>query len=256
MTALGKQRRPNAKLYNSARNVHHAEIASRRKVKLMEAADLYREHVLNAVVEATPEGHWRRLAALAQFTYGEAFSAVLTDLALVQDQRPQKLYQERYFKMEHSLMTAARESGMSASSKLIGTNMCHYAYVAAGGIGMTQSYVPISGEMPSPAAFRKQLAEVAQFERSSRLDLGDEPSDLLLPKEIIGIVLHSPVGRRFTKEDQQLGAIGFFVPYRDYRGWAVGLPLQEIMSAYKPADAREDRATGTRRKIGKTGTAE
>lgn len=222
----------------------------------MDPADLYREYVLRRVVEATPEALWRRLSALAKFIYGEAFGIVSTDPALIDDQRPQKLYQERYFKMEHALMTAARESGVSASSKLIGTNLCHYAYAATNGVGMTQSYVSVSGEMPSPAAFRKQLAEVARFERAPRLDLGDEPAELILPNEITGIVLHSPVGRKFSKDDQQLGAIGFFVPYRDYRGWAVGLPLVEIMSAYKPVAEREDRAAPIRRKIGKTGTEE
>lgn len=222
----------------------------------MEAQDLYREHVLARIIEDMPAQFWRRLGELAKFNYSEAYSAVLADPALIPEQRPQKLYQERYFKMEYGLLAAAREAGVPASSKLIGTNLCHYAYAGVGRIAMTQSYVAVSGEMPSRAEFRKQLAEVSQFERAPRFDLGDEPSELLLPKLISGIILHSPAGRHFTEQDQQLGAAGFFVPYRDYKGWAVQLPLVEIISAYTPSEEREDRAAPTRKKIDKTGTGE
>ncbi|MGI8569957.1 MAG: hypothetical protein ACR2KT_13290 [Methylocella sp.] len=113
----------------------------------MEAADLYREHVLAKIVADTPQALWRRLAELAQATYSEAYSAVVADPAVVEDQRPQKLYQDRYFKMEYALLTAAKEAGVLASSKLIGTNLCHYVYAGKAGIGMTQSYVQVSGEM-------------------------------------------------------------------------------------------------------------
>jgi hypothetical protein len=222
----------------------------------MEVQDLYRDQVLSRIVGNMPETFWRRLVELAQRAYPETYSAVTTDPELVVDQRPQKLFQDRYFKMESVLMTAAREAGVPASSKLVGSNRCYYCYASIGGVGTTQSYVPVSGEMPTPAAFRRQLAEMTQFEREPRLDLGDESTSILMPTVVSGIVLHSPTGRAFTAAQQMLGAIGFFVPYRDYSGWAVELPLLEIISAYKPQDKREDRAAPKRKKIGKTGTEE
>ncbi len=222
----------------------------------MEVQDEYKEFVLTVLTEDTPLTLWQRLGEKSRFTYGESFSGVAGDVSLLDEQRMQKLFQERYFKMEHALITTAKESGVRASAKLIGINLCYYAYAARGRIGFTQSYVQISGEMPSPAAFRKQLAEMAAFERDSRLDLGDEPSELLLPKKIRGIILHSPVGRNFTENDQALGAIGLFVPYRDYSGWAVELSFNEIISAYKPVEMRDDRAAPVRKKIEKTGTEE
>jgi hypothetical protein len=124
-------------------------------------------------------------------------------------------------------------------------------------IGVTQSYVPVSGEMPKPAAFRKQLAEMAEFERILRLPLSDEPIELVTPKAVMGVLLHSPVGRRFSEDDQKLGAIGLFVPYKDYSGWAVELALPEIFAAYTPVEKREDRAAPSRKAApGKTGTEE
>src|SRR5229473_3838501 len=149
-----------------------------------------------------------------------SFSGVKADQTLLDEQRQHKLYQERYFKMEYELVSAARDTGLSASANLIGTNLCHYAYVAHGRVGMTQSYVAVSGEIPKPAAFRKQLAEMAEFKRVLRLPLSDEPFELVTPKSVFGILLHSPVGRRFTAEDQTLGALGFFIPYEDCSGWA------------------------------------
>jgi hypothetical protein len=227
------------------------------KVKPMELEDQYREHVLTRIIEVTPQKFWRGLADRAQFTYGEAFAQVEADASLVDDQRHQKLFQERFFRMEHALMTAASDAGVPGSSKLIGANQCWYVYAATGGVGMTQNYVPVSGEMPTPAAFRKNLAKVANLQRQSRLDLGDETVELVLPKETNGIVLHSPAGRAFSEAEQKLGAIGFFVPYADYSKWAVQLPLIEILSAYKPIEGRQDKAAPIPKKAGKddkTGT--
>ena len=104
----------------------------------METEEHYRSFALSAVVSDTPVTYWQRIVERSRFTYGESFSNVKTDPALLDEQRPQKLYQERYFKMEFELISAARETGVAASAKLIGTNLCHYAYVARGRVGMTQ----------------------------------------------------------------------------------------------------------------------
>jgi hypothetical protein len=237
--------------------VHYPEIASHIKDKPMEAGE-YREFVLSTVVADTPHAFWHRLAERTKFAYGDAYSSVAGDPSLLEEQRSQKLFQERYFKLEYGLISAARESGVPASAQLIGTNLCYYAYAGRGRIGLTQSYVQVSGDMPSPAAFRTQLAEMAEFTRTSRLDLGDEPRELILPKQVFGVVLHSPVGRKFTEGDQKLGAMGFFVAYKDYSGWAAQLAVSEILAAYKPAavEERDDRAAPTRKPIKKSGAEE
>lgn len=222
----------------------------------MTPEDFYRQSVLDAIIADTPEAFWRRTGERAQFVYGDSYAAVEADPALLPEQRLQKLYQERYFKMEHALITVGSETGMPGSAKLVGINQCYYAFAAKGRIGITQSYVPLSGDMPKPAAFRKQLAEMAEFERALRLPLDDEPIELVTPKSVMGILLHSPVGRRFNKDDQNLGTLGFFVAYKDYSGWAVQLALAEILAAYVPVEKREDRAAPLRKTASKTGTEE
>jgi hypothetical protein len=224
----------------------------------MTPEDSYRRFVLEAIVADTPEAFWRRATDRTQFVYGESYTSVATDPALLPEQRMQKLYQERYFKMEHALIAIGNETGVAASAKLVGINQCHFAYAGRGRIGLTQSYVQVSGEMPKPAEFRKQLAEMAEFERILRLPLSDEPVELITPKSVMGILLHSPIGQRFSEADQKLGELGFFIAYKDYSGWAVQLAMPEILAAYAPAEKREDRAAPIRKtgtETGKTGTA-
>jgi hypothetical protein len=213
----------------------------------MTPEDHYRQFVLEAVVNDTPEAFWRRVTERTQFVYGDSYTSVATDPALLPEQRMQKLFQERFFKMEYALIAVGNETGVPASAKLIGINECHYAYAAKGRIGVTQSYVQVSGEMPKPAAFRKQLAEMAEFKRILRLPLSDESVELVTPKAVMGILLHSPIGKRFSEAEQKLGALGLFIPYDDYSGWAAELAIPEILAAYAPAETREDRASPTRK---------
>ena len=219
----------------------------------MEPQEHYREVALTAILEDMPKKWWEALEDRSRFAYGDSFSAVKSDKSLLDDQRQQKLYHERYFKMEYELISVSKENGVPASATLIGENLCHYAYAGRGRVSATQSYVPISGDMPKPAAFRKQLAHMADFQRVLRLPFDDEPFELVTPKSVFGILLHSPVGRRFTEDEQKLGALGYFIPYKDFSGWAASFAVAEIIAAY-PVETREDRAAPIRKKAGKTGT--
>jgi hypothetical protein len=70
----------------------------------MTPEDHYRQFVLEAIVADTPEAFWRRATERTQFVYGDSYTSVATDPALLPEQRTQKLYQERYFKMEYALI--------------------------------------------------------------------------------------------------------------------------------------------------------
>jgi hypothetical protein len=216
----------------------------------------HKQFALEVIIADTPESFWQRAAERTQFVYRDSYSGVATDPALLPEQRMQKLWQERYFKMEHALIAVANEIGLPASAKLIGSNQCHYAFAGRNRFGLTQSYVQVSGDLPKPANFRTQLAEMAYFMRESRLPLGDEPIELITPKAVMGILLHSPVGKRFSEDEQKLGALGLYIPYRDYSDWAVRLAIPEILAAYAPAEKREDRAAPTRKTAAQTGTTE
>jgi hypothetical protein len=229
------------KLYKSGRNVHCPLVAPQIKELSMQASEQRRAHVLRLVTEALPESFWTGYQQRAQSIYRDAFSSVDADPRLNKSQRLSKLWQERHYQMEWLLINEAKANGVPASDTLIVENRCAYALAGHGGVKMTQKYVPSCGQMPSPAKFRKQLAAVNSFDSQPYFLFGDQPAELVLPSQLSGIVLHSPVGDKFNAEDQSLGSIGFYVPYDDFKDWAVNLTIAEIVAAYKPIEQREDR---------------
>lgn len=224
----------------------------------MTAEDQYRQHVLSIITRTTPASFWAGYRDRARSLYLDAYGQVKADPRLNPSQRLSKLWQERHYAMEWLLIDEAGQQGVPASDRLISENNCSFALAGQGGLRMTQKYVRNAGSLPSPAKFLKQLAAVNSFYRQGgRLLLGDEPEELVMPMEISGIILHSPVGPRFTEDHQALGSIGFYVAYDDFRSWAVQLSFAEIMSAYGAGvQEREDRVRPTLRLVPKTGEAE
>ncbi|MGF1611978.1 MAG: hypothetical protein ACFCUQ_21450, partial [Kiloniellales bacterium] len=158
--------------------------------------------------------------------------SVNSDPTVVNEQRLDKLYQDRHFRMEQLLLALAADHGLDGSPRLLEDNNRHYVYVASGAVGMTQSYVPAIGAMPKPAKFRERLAAMGQIGRSPRLDFGDEPSGLLKVKEFYGLVAHNPAGKHFAEDQQRLGLIQFCVPFDDFSEWALELTIEEILAGY------------------------
>jgi len=224
----------------------------------MDADEQRRAHVLEILAGSMPASFWTGYQQRARSLYRDVFNAVDADPRLNKSQRLSKLWQERHYAMEWLLIDEAKVNVVPASATLIAENRCAYALAGQGGVKMTQKYVPSSGQMPSPAKFRKQLAAVNSFDRQGSLLLGDEPTELVLPSQLSGIVLHSPVGWDFTEDQQSLGSIGFYVPFDDFKDWAVELTFAEIVAAYKPGEVREDRVKPALRpqEIKKTGSEE
>jgi hypothetical protein len=217
-----------------------------------------REHTLEVLAASAPETFWRGLQDRTRTLYRGEYAEVASDPRLNDSQRLNKLWQDRHFRMEWLLADEANKCGLPASARLIEKNGCAFTLVSAGGVTMTQKYVASQGDMPSAAKFRADLAAINDFHRQRHLLLGDEPQELFLPKEINGILLHSPVGPRFSEEHQALGAMGFFVPDQACKEWAVELTLAEIIAAYAPAIDQADRVKPVLRKPDdkKTGSEE
>ncbi|MCH8097939.1 MAG: hypothetical protein IID53_12760 [Proteobacteria bacterium] len=93
--------------------------------------------------------------------------------------------------------------------------------------------------MPKPARFRERHAAMSNIPKFPRLDLGDEPPEVLLGKDFYGLLAHNPVGKRFTEHEQRLGMMQFCIPVNDCSGWAVELAIEEIVSAYQVAAPAE-----------------
>lgn len=174
-------------------------------------------------------------AFLTRQAYIDVYSQIANDPNMVREQRIDRLRQDRHFRMEHVLSSLADRHGIAKSHTLLAENSQHYVYAAKGDIGMTQSYVPAIGELPKPARYWERLASMNNI---PRLDLGDEPPEVLIGKQYYGLIAHNPIGRKFDTDAQKLGMVQFCVPSQDSKMWALELSIEDLTSAY-PEDKKD-----------------
>ena len=179
----------------------------------------------------------------ARSLYPDLFSEVRANPRLNDSQRLSVLWQDRHFAMEWLLGDEARQNGVPASASIIPRNKCFFMLAGEGPVRLVQNSVRELGSMPRPARVRRQLASINAFEHDLSLDLIEEERPFRAPSEITGIILSSPVGPTFREDHQALGAIGLYVPYDDFSGWAVSLTLAEIVASYEAPAEREDNVT-------------
>lgn len=200
-----------------------------------------RKFVLTAIVRDVPSGFWSDGLTQARLVYLDAFHEVAADSRILPEQRRDMLLQMRHFRMQHMLSSLAEKHGLARSPTVLAENARAIAYVAKGDIGMTQAYVSDIGAMPQPAKFRERFAAKMAL---PRLDLGDEPAEVMIGKYFYGLLAHNPVGSRFTEDDQKLGTMQFCLPAGDCKAWAVELTIPEIVQAYEAVTpiAKPDRS--------------
>ena len=203
----------------------------------MDAYERLRATAITMIVRDIPLTFWSDLRALAIIGYADVFAAVDADKNILPSQKIDDLLQRRHFRMEKLIVDLAIRHGLSHSTSVIPQNSRHHAYVFSGDVAMTQSYVQAIGSLPQPAKFREQLANSMDL---PRLDLGDEPEDAFVMRNIYGLIAHNPIGRRFHVEEQKLGMIQFCLPASDCRAWAVEFTVTEILEAYPAAPKRDD----------------
>lgn len=208
----------------------------------MDIRDIQRDQILQLITEDIPQAFWDELGATARALYSGVYQEIAEDPDYLAAQKPNMLWQQRHFRMEALVAKIAKSNDVPVSEEPIISNKCAYAYLCPGRIAITQSYVSDTRKLPRPAAFRRQHAAMNLFSVEPQLDLGDKIVEISEPKQVNGILIHSPVGFKFDDESQKLGTLGFFVPNYDYTDWIVNLSLTELLAAYKPVTKREDRA--------------
>lgn len=202
----------------------------------MDACERLRATAVTMIVRDIPLEFWSDLRALAIIAYADVFAAVDADKNILPSQKIDDLLQRRHFRMEKLLVDLAIRHGLLHSTSVIPQNSRHHAYVFNGDVAMTQSYVQAIGSLPQPAKFRERLASSMDL---PRLDLGDEPQDAFVMRNIYGLIAHNPIGRRFHIEEQKLGMIQFCLPANDCRAWAVEFTVTEVLDAYPTAPQRD-----------------
>ena len=81
-------------------------------LKLMESDEWYRDITLEIITREMPQRLWRRIMERWRSAYMDVFSSVRADSMLLDEQRIQKLYQDRYFRLENDLIAAATDVGL------------------------------------------------------------------------------------------------------------------------------------------------
>lgn len=188
--------------------------------------------IVTTIVRDVPKQFWADLRGGARQAYADVFAQIAADPNILDEQRIDRLRQDRHYRMEHLLSSLCDRHGIVKSHTLLAENSQHYVYAVSGVIGMTQSYVPTIGELPKPARYWERLASANDV---PRLDLGDEPPEVLIGKSYYGLIAHNPVGKRFDANEQKLGMIQFCVPSKDGKAWAVELAMEELTAAYPEA---------------------
>jgi len=212
-----------------------------------------RGYILEQAVVNVPRGFVEEYADRARRAYAEMYAEVAASSTTLEHQRLFKLNQDRCFRMDWELYTAAKAHGLVATANLLPENQWYHAYTVTGSFGITQSYVQALGDLPQPAKFRERLAEAA---RCPRLPF-DDPEEIFAVKDFYALFAHNPVGRTFSEEHQRLGSLMFCVPSKDMRSWAADISVPELLSLYPAAKvarkasraptwkSREKRETGT-----------
>jgi hypothetical protein len=196
--------------------------------------ELLRQYVIAQALINIPRAFLADVHDRILRAYPDKFAEVAFDKTCIPEQRIFKLVQDRCFRIDWELMEAAKAHGLITTSRLLPLNKWQHTFVSAGAFGLTQSYVQRMGDLPQPAKFRDELAEAA---RCPQLPL-DDPAEIYQPRQFYALFGHNPVGREFTAEKQQLGALMFCVPHRDMKSWAVEISVPELIAEY-PAETKE-----------------
>lgn len=69
-----------------------------------------------------------------------------------------------------------------------------------------------------------------------QFDFGDVDPKIFTVAKLSGIVIHSPVGKKFDEENQRLGFLNFAIPDDTYRTWGLNIPVIEIIARFEHAE--------------------
>ncbi|MEE4379009.1 MAG: hypothetical protein V2J55_16075 [Candidatus Competibacteraceae bacterium] len=182
------------------------------------------------IVSSIPRGFWEDIRGSAKQAYRDVYAEVKADPNVVDEQRLNKLHQDRHFRMENVFLSLAQKHNLDYSAALIERNKRTYVYVVTNSIGITQAYVKRIGDRPNPARYRESLARVSAV---PRLDLGDDPISICMPKQFYGLITHNPLNhRKFDESSQQLAMMQLCIPTLDSKKWAYEFSIEEVLAMY------------------------
>lgn len=189
------------------------------------------------VLRDTKMPFWRGIQNSMEWAYDESFQAVTNDTRILEDQKPAKLLDERFYVAERALRQIAAETGMISTVQKISANDWNYTLVRGGAVAMVQCYVQTPSEMARPAKFREAMSAMNTFLSAPQFDLGDINPKVFDLSAINGILIHGPIGKKFEASDQRLGFLNFAVADESYRTWGLNIGVAEIIARFEQNEA-------------------
>lgn len=198
-----------------------------------------RAAVLNTITATVPLTVWSDLGDGVPWAYAEAFDSNKLDPRVLPQQARFKATNDRHFFMEHAISRVADHSGATFIPEVVEENGWRFGLFKSGKLCFTQKYVLTYGGMPTPAKFRKRLAEANKFTQQTRMFFmqgAAKVSDV----EINAILVHCPENRDFNDETEGFRRPAFVtlaVPFSDYSDWAARFDLSELIASYATEEA-------------------
>jgi hypothetical protein len=152
---------------------------------------------------------------------------------------------------------AGRDAQLDARLMRVPVGSYEYSYVRTKGkLFLTGSSVSSSDDMPRPADFREQHAEVNHFLNQPPLSFMASP-DLKKAKEIYAIVIHAALG----VDKRECGFVGIGIPSADTSEWLELVTLSELYKAqvqagFSKPEQTQDQAFPTKREKKSEGTGD
>jgi hypothetical protein len=180
---------------------------------------------------------WRGAQNKMEWAYDESYQAVANDTRVLDDHKPAKLLDERFYVAERALRQAAADTGLVSTVQNITANDWNYTLVRGGAVAMVQCYVQTPADMARPAKFRETMSALNTFLNAPQLDLGDIDPSIFELSTINGILIHGPIGKSFDEQDQRLGFLNFAVTDESYRTWGINISVAEIIARFEQNEA-------------------
>lgn len=169
------------------------------------------------------------ISLAAAWEYNSLYEWLHDQPALIDDYREEEFNRQRPDCAVRALAGAAKRYGVPYEFRKLDCNGQRKLLVKAGRVLLIQEPIASIQDQPTVAEYKRQLADVHGFVRQLELELGDQPHRIRdWSGCVLGVLLHGPTGKKFSREQKSLGTIMLAVPNAEYDQWVLRLDLHTI----------------------------
>ena len=188
---------------------------------------------INRIVTNCPAIFFQRVVEYVDSGFGEAM--VLTK-HIDEPEKPNMLGQLRHARCEAGFRKAGEESGLVVHASHTIKAGSRYSMGVANSIYLIRGNIQKHCGTPRPTAFRKEWADLNQWLEPIQLDMLETktppPSDRLCA--MIVTTAHPRLGNPSVP-----AFVGLGIPWPDLSGWAMMMPITDLLARYHDKDIEE-----------------